>query len=894
MNMHLENMAGAWAQWAAAASWQIAVLVVLVALAAFLSRRLSARFRYLLWMLVVVKALTPPSIGAVWSIGNWAAPQRWGVNLNLETTPITTAVTPATVVPSGDGSYGAYGSDGSDASDGSYKTNQPYSTAALLSLGWLAGFAALTALILFRYWRLTRALARAHEADEGPLRVMLETLALRIGRENPPPILLSDAVTSPFLFGLFKPRIVLPAGLPETLTLQQLEDVLLHELMHWRRRDVAAGWLQIFVQAIFWFHPFVWLAGAQLRHERECACDEEVLESGCSQARRYGESLLSVLLAARGRSAVALGFLGIFERNARLQRRLEEIMNQESKVRRLSLWSWLALALFALMCLPMAAQNNPAESKPTANPAAWANKLTEPQSLFMQWTDRQFDRMLDRRDFSSWTEADRNALFDKCLRTLGGPQNREYLEAINTLGAIGDARAVKPLLAVATNRVGDDCRDNWMAARALGMIGDKSAIPDLIHLTYHTNLNTHMWAQISLVRMTGQNFGADFMRWGSWWNAQGGKPAFNPEKITWWDDPAFAQASTIEGLAKQDQDFVDEIKGRKKATALPASAAVSLKETWIITFKGKAPFKPANAEELLAVFHEKYPNGVQTHHFKAEQQNGTLVGRICVETVAGRDAIEKLLSENPRLIELAAEKATPESFASLTNRANQPSEASAGPPRIVSTTPAIGATDVDPSTGEITVTFDRDMRGGMSWTGGGPVHPNVTATPKWRDARTCVLPVKLEAGKYYRVGINSTSRQNFRSAAGYPAQPSAIYFTTMGAPEEVKALTQKPRIVAIDPPNGATGVDPNLKEIRVTFNIPMGGGFTWAGGEESVPPCPEGQAPRWSEDRKTCIRPVVLKPGYTYRIRLNSPSHRNFQSEAGIPLDPVRYQFSTK
>jgi hypothetical protein len=104
----------------------------------------------------------------------------------------------------------------------------------------------------------------------------------------------------------------------------------------------------------------------------------------------------------------------------------------------------------------------------------------------------------------------------------------------------------------------------------------------------------------------------------------------------------------------------------------------------------------------------------------------------------------------------------------------------AAKPRIVSTSPADGATDVDPGTKEITVTFDQDMGGGMSWTGGGPELPNSPAGARahWQDKRTCVLPVTLEAGHHYRVGINSPSFRNFRSAAGEPAQPSSINFTT--------------------------------------------------------------------------------------------------------------------
>ena len=90
---------------------------------------------------------------------------------------------------------------------------------------------------------------------------------------------------------------------------------------------------------------------------------------------------------------------------------------------------------------------------------------------------------------------------------------------------------------------------------------------------------------------------------------------------------------------------------------------------------------------------------------------------------------------------------------------------------------------VDPGLREITVTFDRDMNEqGMSWTGGGDEFPKIDESRKaaWKDARTCLLPVKLEKGTFYRVGINSTSFRNFQSSDGTPALPSVIYFTTPG------------------------------------------------------------------------------------------------------------------
>lgn len=120
-------------------------------------------------------------------------------------------------------------------------------------------------------------------------------------------------------------------------------------------------------------------------------------------------------------------------------------------------------------------------------------------------------------------------------------------------------------------------------------------------------------------------------------------------------------------------------------------------------------------------------------------------------------------------------------------------------PRVMASSPANGATNVDPaSVMELTVTFDQDMGSGMSWCGGGSEFPE-TAEGKngyWKDARTCVLPVKLEAGRYYHLGINSMTYKNFRSADGRAARPSELAFTTMGARAEMVAKLPRPKAAA--------------------------------------------------------------------------------------------------
>lgn len=156
------------------------------------------------------------------------------------------------------------------------------------------------------------------------------------------------------------------------------------------------------------------------------------------------------------------------------------------------------------------------------------------------------------------------------------------------------------------------------------------------------------------------------------------------------------------------------------------------------------------------------------------------------------------------------------------------------------------------------------------------------------------MPVTLAAARFYRVGINSTSFHGFRGVDGVPASPSAIYFATQGASEEIKCRVGLPKIVSLKPLNGAKTVDPNLKELRVEFNMAMGEGFSWTGGGPEFPTGPEGKKPYWTSDHKVCILPVGLKPGSSYRLGLNSPSHKNFQSAGGVPLEPVTYTFRTK
>lgn len=217
-------------------------------------------------------------------------------------------------------------------------------------------------------------------------------------------------------------------------------------------------------------------------------------------------------------------------------------------------------------------------------------------------------------------------------------------------------------------------------------------------------------------------------------------------------------------------------------------------------------------------------------------------------------------------------------------------------PWIASTNPPVGATDVEPGLAEISITFDRDMSGGMSWTGDKNSFFPPTPEAKqayWKDSRTCVLPVKLTAAQYYRVGINSASYRNFKSQSGEAAPCSVFCFVTRGASKAIENRVRVPQIVKLDPENGAENVDSKTDKISVTFDMPMGKGMSWTGGGENFPKLAAGRSARWTNGGKTCVLSVQLKSDWHYMLGINSPSHINFQSKWGVPVEPVEYRFQT-
>lgn len=111
--------------------------------------------------------------------------------------------------------------------------------------------------------------------------------------------------------------------------------------------------------------------------------------------------------------------------------------------------------------------------------------------------------------------------------------------------------------------------------------------------------------------------------------------------------------------------------------------------------------------------------------------------------------------------------------------------------------------------------------------------------------------------------------------------------------EEVSVQEMPPVVVQTIPESGASGVDPSLSEIKVTFSKDMmDKSWSWVRMSPDTFPDLIGQ-PYYLHDRRTCVAKVKLEPGKTYAIWFNSERFGNFRDLAGRPAVPYLLVFET-
>ena len=264
------------------ASWLVLAVLVL----RLISKRSPKWVNVLLWGIVALRLVLPFSIESALSL----IPSAETVS------PAAVQFDPAPTITSGvsviDNAVNPSLSE-HFAAVPTASVNPLYVWAYLAGWVWLIGLGAMLLYALVSYLRLRRRVS----------------VSLCV-REN---IYLCDAISSPFILGVVKPRIYLPSGLDEV----QRQNVLSHERAHLARRDHWWKPLGFALLAVYWFNPVLWLAYALLCRDIELACDERVIRTMDESAvKTYSTVLLACSMPRKAviTCPLAFGEVGVKER----------------------------------------------------------------------------------------------------------------------------------------------------------------------------------------------------------------------------------------------------------------------------------------------------------------------------------------------------------------------------------------------------------------------------------------------------------------------------------------------------------------------------------------------------------------------------------------------------
>ncbi|TWU51690.1 M56 family metallopeptidase [Rubripirellula reticaptiva] len=347
-------------------SCQLIVVFAIAVVGAWLLKNQSAHWRYLLWLLVIGKCLTPSLI----SVPVGVLPASSDAVVSTLTIPSmvvdgsvaskpraqsfqqTSAATARTIASVVDTDVDTQVTAPVSLRLATVKPKTSINISAWLVLGWIVGTTVFLTVLFGKMfetqWRLRRLRVPAEEETQS----FVASIAGAMSLWRAPKVYVVASSSQPFVFGWLRGDVYLPAGFKNIESVAQRRAILTHELAHVGRWDLAINLVQMFIQAIFFFHPAVWWANRKVREEREKCCDEFVLSDSKTSPKLYCEAIVQLLDLERNFDAFQ-SVLAVGGSTKNIEDRICTMLSGTRKFRRRpSLAALVVLGTIAAIALP--------------------------------------------------------------------------------------------------------------------------------------------------------------------------------------------------------------------------------------------------------------------------------------------------------------------------------------------------------------------------------------------------------------------------------------------------------------------------------------------------------------------------------------------------------------
>ena len=307
---------------------------------AFFRGRTNHRWKYYIWLIIIARLLIPltPDISLTGTIF-----EKTDIVMEqiVETTPTDGTVN---ITPVEKDNY-----DTNDNSDTTFSLIHSFISVLFQNLGiiWLV----VSLILLIRKITIYQGFVKyikagREEVSSIELLNTLSRLGTQIGVNCPVEFYTNELISSPLLIGFFRPCIILPTT---NISEDDLKYTLLHELTHFKRKDMFYKWLVQITICLHWFNPLVYIMGHEISRECELSCDEEMIRTlNEKERRKYGDTLLHAM-ALGGKYKDTVSSVTLNESKELLKERLGAIINfkENSKAAKTIM---LGLTLLLIVC----------------------------------------------------------------------------------------------------------------------------------------------------------------------------------------------------------------------------------------------------------------------------------------------------------------------------------------------------------------------------------------------------------------------------------------------------------------------------------------------------------------------------------------------------------------
>ncbi|WP_141532035.1 M56 family metallopeptidase [Bacillus cereus] len=313
--------------------------------------RLTPRWQYMLWIVLMIRLLlpwSPDSSYSIYSLLSYSSSVSEVIQKNTTSTETMVNIESDQTVNLESNSETVTKNSEQKVST-SEEQQTTFSLYKLALYVWLAGVIVLAAITFITNRRLYSYIKKQPDITDEQVVKVFNHCKQSMKIKKVVSLRLAGKISSPTVFSFFRPKVLLSKKHMKVLNEQQLHYVFYHELAHIKRNDVAVNWIMYSLLLLNWFNPILWYAYFCMREDQELACDAYALTFIDKEEQiAYGHTIITLL---EHYSYQAPSLANLSRNNRTLKRRIVMIKKFQKKSYRLSLLGVIVIVAIASLSL---------------------------------------------------------------------------------------------------------------------------------------------------------------------------------------------------------------------------------------------------------------------------------------------------------------------------------------------------------------------------------------------------------------------------------------------------------------------------------------------------------------------------------------------------------------